>query len=387
MEYNPVAINEAMAYSFAISSGSGESNRFFVELVNTLSQSALGLLPAGDFGAGITNPPDVSILDLSLANYDLVMTADDPVSRPDPFTGQLLPISSAKYYAQLPLNQANSAATNPLFIPALTVPASGDVQLTPLYSVGAPNNPPAAADFPTSPTRYFFVIGSPLASGTETAPINATANLSPAYDPLSPTAPPATPPSNVVPPGYCLNLQSVPVAPQPVTTKSNTMPPKITPLAVGSGTMQYYWLCLRRPANPFAPPQADISLSTYNPMVVVDAMRFPYTEGGVTPPPPLLRALCLLMPRRSSQASAASRSGAVTPFVYPATPRPPRLRSTPLTATASKWPPLSPRALLDNTAGTRSPRPCTTRWAPSTISPSHGITSRSTTATSRAWPS
>ena len=192
MEYNPVAINEALAYSFAISSGSGESNRFFVELVNTLSQSALGLLPANDFGAGITNPPDVSILDLSLANYDLVMTADDPVSRPDPFTGQLLPISSANYYAQLPLNQANSAATNPLFTPALTVPPSGDVQLTPLYSVGAPGNPPAAADFPTSPTSYFFVIGSPLASGTETAPINATANLSPAYDPLSPTAPPAT---------------------------------------------------------------------------------------------------------------------------------------------------------------------------------------------------
>ena len=33
-----------------------------------------------------------SILDLTLANYDLVVTADDPVSRPDPFTGQLLPI-------------------------------------------------------------------------------------------------------------------------------------------------------------------------------------------------------------------------------------------------------------------------------------------------------
>ena len=55
---------------------------------------AVGLLPANDFGAGNTNPPDVSILDLSLANYDLVMTADDPVSRPDPFTGQLLPISA-----------------------------------------------------------------------------------------------------------------------------------------------------------------------------------------------------------------------------------------------------------------------------------------------------
>ena len=71
------------------------------------------------------------------------------------------------------------------------------------------------------------------------------------------------------------------------------MPPKITPLAVGSGTMQYYWLCLRRPANPFAPPQADISHvdgTAYNPMVVVDAMRFPYTEGGVSTSP-TLRAL------------------------------------------------------------------------------------------------
>ena len=49
------------------------------------------------------------MLDLSLANYDMVMTADDPVSRPDPFTGQLLPIPTANYYAQLPFNQANSA--------------------------------------------------------------------------------------------------------------------------------------------------------------------------------------------------------------------------------------------------------------------------------------
>ena len=64
------------------------------------------------------------------------------------------------------------------------------------------------------------------------------------------------------------------------------MPGKITPPTVGSGTMQYYWICLRRPANPFAPPWPDISSPNYNPMVVVDAMRFPYTESGVTPLPP-----------------------------------------------------------------------------------------------------
>ena len=98
MEYNPVAINEVLAYSFQTRASptvtATEYNRFFVELVNTLSQTAIGLLPAGDFGTGVTNPPDVSTLDLSLANYDMVMTADDPVSRPDPFTGQLLPIQA-----------------------------------------------------------------------------------------------------------------------------------------------------------------------------------------------------------------------------------------------------------------------------------------------------
>ena len=86
--------------------------------------------------------------------------------------------------------------------------------------------------------------------------------------------------------------------------------------------MNYYWICLRRPANPFAPPQPDISLvdanghSTYNPMVVVDAMRFPYIEGGGTAGPPVT-----IGTTGSSRASDASRSGAGTPFGYPATPR------------------------------------------------------------------
>ena len=62
------------------------------------------------------------------------------------------------------------------------------------------------------------------------------------------------------------------------------MTPKIPPLAGGIKAVEYYWLCLRRPADPFAPPQPDISLvdangQTYNPMVVVDTMRFPYTRG------------------------------------------------------------------------------------------------------------
>ncbi len=84
MEYNPIAINETLAYSFLRFSSSTPTptNRFFVELVNTLTKSATG--------AAAT---------LDLTNWDIVITADDPVSRPDPFTGQLLPIS----VGQLPL--------------------------------------------------------------------------------------------------------------------------------------------------------------------------------------------------------------------------------------------------------------------------------------------
>ena len=55
MEYNPVALNEVLAFSYAYYQGGGaQANRFFVELVNTLTQSAFAAPPAG----GGTKPPD-----------------------------------------------------------------------------------------------------------------------------------------------------------------------------------------------------------------------------------------------------------------------------------------------------------------------------------------
>ena len=42
-----------------------------------------------------------------------------------------------------------------------------------------------------------------------------------------------------------------------------------------SGPGQYYWVCLRRPANLFAP------VSLNNPMVVVDSMRFPMVDATI----------------------------------------------------------------------------------------------------------
>ena len=50
MEYNPIAINEAMAYSFQTGITPPKANRFFVELVNTLSQTAIGAANAEWFG-------------------------------------------------------------------------------------------------------------------------------------------------------------------------------------------------------------------------------------------------------------------------------------------------------------------------------------------------
>ena len=201
MEYNPIAINETLAYSFSSSTAGTQTNRFFVELVNTLSQTAIGV----DIAAGGTDhePPDVSTLDLSLANYDMVMTADDPVSRPDPFTGQLLPIQSANYYAQLPLQPGERDCE------WLCSSTPGDVQLLPMNSVGAPKNPPQSSDFPgrlllrDRQYRYKERVETPeRARRTSRRPTTRSPG---------PWGGQRRCHTNVVPPGYCPNL--APVAP------------------------------------------------------------------------------------------------------------------------------------------------------------------------------
>ena len=121
MEYNPIAINEVMAYSFA--STTGATNRFFIELVNTLTSPELGTPTAAGLGTGTNN---ASVLDLAGFQsagatppptpwdggcWDLVFTGDDPMSRPDPVLGQLQP--GGTFYSLIPLVQA-SFSTQPL---------------------------------------------------------------------------------------------------------------------------------------------------------------------------------------------------------------------------------------------------------------------------------
>ena len=301
MEYNPIAINEVLAYSFQRKSGGVQkpAPRFFLELVNTLTSPEIGTTTQPGLGTGLNN---ASVLDLAgfQSNitppltpwdggcWDIVFTADDPMSRPDPILGQLLP--QGNYYGLIPLAQAsfNTAPTVPPSAPPTTPPPTtpaGDPVIYPLpQAPGTGATTVTAANFftgvsppyPVAP-YYFLTIGNPLPASdggqAEKTPFGPTYELNSTWDPVDFTTaastnplpaaggvlPPATP-GGTPPAGYPLKLPSyVP------------NPPK-----GGGGNAQFYWICLRRPANPFAPVTAS------NPMIVVDCMRFPYIEGQGT---------------------------------------------------------------------------------------------------------
>ena len=283
MEYNPVALNEVLAFSYAYQGVGSQANRFFVELVNTLTQSAFAAPPPAGGG---TNPPDPSILtDPSILNlggfqyapgdpysggcWDLVFTDDTPNSRPDPYRGEL--VQGGQFYALIPLNK-DSFTASPAGATAGTSSNPGsDVTLVPLGPAGVPL--PAASP-PTPPTNFFYAFGnSPANPALETWTPSLVQYLSPAADPFNGPARkipwyPGVLPGVVADPGT-----STWSAPPNYQSKLPTLP---TLIAGSQQTTKYYWVCLRRPANPFAP------VSAANPMLVVDAMRFPYIYGTVT---------------------------------------------------------------------------------------------------------
>ena len=295
MEYNPVALNEVLAFSYAHYQGGGvQANRFFVELVNTLTQSSIAALPSQSPGGA--NPPDPSILDLGGFQYtpgdpysggcwDLVFTDDTPNSRPDPYRGEL--VLGGQFYALIPLIK-DSFTASPAGAAAGSSSNSGsDLKLVPLGPAGVPlpakGNP--AASPPTPPTNFFYAFGnSPANPAFETGTPSPTtfypkrdeiaANtpslvqyLSPAADPFNGPAIPKITWYPGVLPGIVADSD----------TSTGAAPPnyqsKLPTLIAGSQKTKYYWVCLRRPANPFAP------VSAANPMLVVDALRFPYIDG------------------------------------------------------------------------------------------------------------
>ncbi len=271
MEYNPVALNEVLAFSYAYQVGS-QANRFFVELVNTLTQSAFAALPS-------LSPPDPSILDLGGLQYtpgdpysggcwDLVFTDDTLNSRPDPYRGEL--VLGGQFYALIPLNKDSFTAS-----PAgATAGSSGsDVTLVPLPA-STPPTPPTNIFYPTN---FFYAFGnSPANPALETWTPSLVQYLSPSADPFNG---PATPKITWYPgvlPGVVADPGTSTWSAPPIYQYQSKLPTLPTLIAGSQQTTKYYWVCLRRPANPFAP------VSAANPMLVVDAMRFPYIYGTVT---------------------------------------------------------------------------------------------------------
>ena len=216
MEYNPVALNEVLAFSYVYSTtgapGSGtRANRFFVELVNTQTSPELsttvfnaptaptpgnGFLPVLDLGGFVYTPPPAAGAasdPYSGASWDIIFTADDPYSRPDPYRGQLVPYGNI--YAATPLSQytfnppaAGVSTTYPNHgIAGATPPGTTtdgyNVMLQPLDQQGA-IPPPIAASSPqtsasnpaltgvTTPlaTDYFYVFGNLGPGASPTAP-------------------------------------------------------------------------------------------------------------------------------------------------------------------------------------------------------------------------
>jgi hypothetical protein len=185
---------------------------------------------------------DSSNLNLEALGWDMVIMEDNPQGRPDPFTGQI-----------------------PSAPPAAAIwPINLDAGHQRLPALNADTTPPAGPG-----SDYYYVISNIL---TDAASETGT----PGVD--SATIPRAFFPDSL--------------------TNSLPMPDRTTP--------RYYWLYLRRPADPN---------DTASPKVVVDSFRFPYTEGGsdgsvvagediVTPDPPNreLYSLQRLQPFRGGQA-------------------------------------------------------------------------------------
>ena len=222
--------------------------------------------------------------------WDLVFTNDDPVSRPDPVVGQLQPGPGIWYPLPLTTGTGGSIAppTDSLLKPWWTRCSSRSPRPRPsrptprrTTSSGTPLKVPPYQPHPNLTLNYYFMtIGNQLPAANpnvELNPFTPTYKLNYGWDPFSSTWAPTGPLLPGVLPPPAVGGQS------PTTYPAK---PILNGAGPGSGVGQYFWVCLRRPANPFA------AVSVNNPMIVVDAMRFPFIEGGGTAgtPPNLSKA-------------------------------------------------------------------------------------------------
>lgn len=226
MEYLPVAINEVLAYRFRRKINTNQSTpdqRMWIELVNMLSQDGS---TAG------------TACDLDLRGWDMMITHDDIQGRPDPTTGQI-----SETIGGTP-NPSILAGPRPI---PRTAPTNNTPLALPLQAMdsgGTPDDRGASRTIlgNNAPGNYYNVLGTP--------------------------PPPNSNPNNRSSESHQLdNSQAASFQADTELDGSfvNNLP----------NTGRYYWVHLRRPANPFVPGVN---------MVVVDSFRFPYIDAsaGVT---------------------------------------------------------------------------------------------------------
>ncbi len=196
-------------------------------------------------------------------------------------------MQGGQFYALIPLTRDSFSSSGSGASGSGSGSQGSDVVLSPLGPAGvpAPSAANPAANPPTPPTNFFYAFGNsppnpafeagtpspntfyPVGQGIAANTPSLVQYLSPSADPFNGPAAPAIIWYPGVLPGVAASSGSSPASP-PATYQS-----KLPTVTAGSQQAKYYWACLRRPANPFAPVSAS------NPMLVVDAMRFPYIDG------------------------------------------------------------------------------------------------------------
>ncbi len=239
MEYQPVALNEVLAFQYLRKTNSTTKTptpRLFVELANLLTEDANGKQGSGGTASN-----------LSLNGWGLVITPDNPAApaatpiipgweQPNTATGQVDITTLGKYFVPLGgtgvgLDTANggTAAPGPLSPTTKALKDSG----LPDYVAKHTNNQNAQV------VNNFYVLSN-------TTPATLT---------------------NYTEAGR-------PEPEHTATTQMDTLLKQIPSLPASTGQREYYWLHLVRPVDP------NGAADPKTPRVVVDSIRFPYYEAG-----------------------------------------------------------------------------------------------------------